>query len=53
MLMVKVDREERSLRLASELREELAAALDSLAGKQRNGLFDSFLVYSALHINRV
>jgi hypothetical protein len=41
-----------SLELLAELREALGAALNSLEGKQSNGLLDHFLGYSAATINR-
>jgi hypothetical protein len=38
--------------IVTEMRQELGNALNSLAGKTRNGLWDSFLGFSAIHINR-
>jgi Family of unknown function (DUF5677) len=41
-----------SLELVSEIQQELAEGLDSLAGKTHRGLEDQFPFYSASHINR-
>lgn len=46
------DPEAQLLQLLSEMLRQLADALNSLAGKQRNGLWDGFLGFSAVHINR-
>jgi hypothetical protein len=44
--------EVRSLELLSRLQAELHNALNGLAGGQREGLYEGYLVYTAGHINR-
>jgi hypothetical protein len=44
--------EVRSLELLSRMQAELRDALNGLAGGQREGLYDGYLVYTAGHINR-
>src|SRR5438045_5835162 len=44
--------ETRSLELLSDLQGELREALNGLGGKQRDGLYDGYLGYTAGHINR-
>lgn len=41
-----------SFGLVEDLHAQLCRALDSLGGRPRNGLFDAFLGYSSIHINR-
>lgn len=40
------------LAVVTEMRQELADALNSLEGKTRNGVWDSFLGFSAIHIDQ-
>lgn len=47
-----VDVEAKSLQLVLDMQLQLAAALNSLTGKQHKGIEDVFPVYSAGHINR-
>jgi hypothetical protein len=44
--------ETRSLELVCEIQTQLAAALNSLAGRKHRGLEDVFPVYCASHVNR-
>jgi len=44
--------EARSLELLSDVQAELRDALNGLGGKQRDGLYDGYLGYTAGHINR-
>lgn len=44
--------ETRSLELLSRMQAEIHDALSGLAGGQREGLYDGYLVYTAGHINR-
>jgi hypothetical protein len=44
--------EARSLQLLSDMQAELSEALNGLGGKQREGLYDGYLGYTAGHVNR-
>jgi len=49
---MKNDIEIRSMELLCDMQGELVRALNSLAGKESNGLLEKFLLYSAKYINR-
>ena len=51
--MSNFDIERASLDLLREIQTELSEALNSLGGRQRNGLLESFIGYSASLINKV
>jgi hypothetical protein len=50
--MQSVTPEQESLKLVSDLVDEITSAFTSLAGKTHNGTFDSYRFYSAKHLHR-